>query len=196
MFGDRLTAYAVLLLVVFGVTYIVGHVVAFTLLVILTSAGQRIPKEQVVNFLAVLLVLIQAVGEREVTDKLVNHCLKDDVEVLGEQELVHLRSYAYMLRLLKESIAKLPQFKSLVREILVFYLTEATYAETLVEVLFEPLAGYKVIVYIEVNGKTILRLDVMEYGIENDEQFLIEVDLSLLCNRVKIDRFIVLYNDL
>jgi hypothetical protein len=101
-----------------------------------------------------------------------------------------------MLRLLKESIAKLPQFKSLVREILVFYLTEATYAETLVEVLFEPLAGYKVIVYIEVNGKTILRLDVMEYGIENDEQFLIEVDLSLLCNRVKIDRFIVLYNDL
>ncbi len=171
-------------LVILAVTDVVGVAV-----VVLDEALGRV---KVVNDLAVLLLLVHAVGQRVVADQFINDGLKHDIEVLDQQVFLLGRVDEHLPRLVKEREAEVPQFQRLVAEILVLDLQQAGLAIAL-QVGLEALPRDEVELAVDILVEPVLVADVVQDREEDDQQFLVEVDLSFLVYGIQIDRAIVLY---
>ena len=76
-----------------------------------------------IDNLSVRLVF-QSIRQFLITDQFVNDSLEHDVEVLGYKVFLQLTCNGNLMTTFKESIAQIPQFKSLVGEVLVLYLAQ------------------------------------------------------------------------
>ena len=52
----------------------------------------------------------------------------------------------------------------------------------------------ELVIAVYLDGESIMLVDVVQYGKENDQQLFVEVDLPLLVDRVHIDDVVVLHN--
>ena len=172
-------------LVILAVADVVGVAV-----VVLNKALGRV---EVINDLAVFLLLVHAVGQRVVADQFINDGLEHDIEVLDQQVLLLGCVDEHLPRLVKEREAQVPQFKCLVAEILVLDLQQAGLTVAL-QVGLEAFARDEVELAVDVLVEAVLVADVVQDREEDDQQFLVEVDLSFLVHGIQIDRAIVLYN--
>ena len=183
LFVDGFIAQLVAHLVILAITDVVGVAV-----VVLNEALGGV---EVVNDLAVFLLLVHAVGQRVVADQFINDGLKHDIEVLDQQVFFLGRVDEDLSRLVKEREAEVPQFQRLVAEVFVLNLQQAGLAVAL-EVGLEALACDEVELAVDFLVKAVLVADVVQDREEDDQQFLIEIDLPFLVDGVQIDRTIVL----
>ena len=92
---------------------------------------------------------------------------------------------------IKERIAQIPQFKSLVGEVLVLYLLQAHLAHA-IQVHFELLTSNQIKVAVDVDRETVVLMDIVQNGEEDDKQLFIEVDLSFLVDWTQIHSIAIL----
>ena len=101
LLGNRFPTDLVTLLIVFGVSYIIY---LLFLLFRFPYMGKGIPTEKMIDSLSILLLLVQSLRKCLFSYKFVDYCLKDDIEILGEQKLVHARMNPDIFRLLEECV--------------------------------------------------------------------------------------------
>lgn len=103
----RLAAQFMSHFIVFGIANTIGLTDCCIILPTL-ALSQANGRKQVVNYLAVILPLVHAIGQWGVAHKFVNDGLKDDIEILDQQILPPVGAYKHLLALIEEGIAELP----------------------------------------------------------------------------------------
>ena len=157
------------------------------------SVNQTWSREKMVNDFPILLFLFHTVGKGFITNQFVNDGFKDNIEVLDQQVFFLLCVDEHLPRLVKERITKPPQFQGFVREILVFDLLQSGLTITF-QIGLELLSLDKVKLATYLFGESVGVADIIQYGEEDDQQFLIEVYCSFLVYKVQIDGTVLLYN--
>ena len=61
------------------------------------------------------------------------------------------------------------------------------------QILFELLASYQVILNIDRCMKSILIVQIVQYTVEDNKQFFLIVDNTLLVDGIQIDHIVILY---
>jgi hypothetical protein len=86
-----------------------------------------------------------------------------------------------------------PEFEGDVGVVLVLDLEQSAFA-TAVDITFELGAFDEWKTDIDAHMEAVLLFDMVEYGVEDDEQFFVEVDLSLFIDKKAWISYAVMYN--
>ena len=176
---DALAPEGIASLVVFAVGDVEGLATAFA------PARQAFIEIEVVDFLPV--GEFAQGGDVFVAQQVVDHRLEHDFEVLGQQVFLPSRHDLRLVRPVEEGEAKLPERNVPVREVLVFDSLEPP-CPVAPEIPLELRPRDEFVAHVDFDRKPVARLDVVEDRIEQDEQFLVEVDCPLLAARVQVER--------
>ena len=179
------------ILIVFAITYIID-LSAF--LGICRCQGKVCV--HVVNTLSVILVC-QSFRYSVVwcAYQFVNHGFKHHVEALGQNIFLGISVNGDTIRVFKEGIAQIPELQGFVREVFIFDLHEPCLTHA-TQILLELLPCYQVILDVDRRMETILVIQIVQYAIEDNEQFFLIVDNSLLVDRIQINHIVILYKSL